>query len=89
MAEATALVFGVKPDVLASRSRVKSVALPRKIALYLCRELTENSLQTIGLYFHRDYSTVIASLKTVEDLVASDLVLQARVGEIRRMLSRA
>lgn len=86
VAEATAYVFGVKAEVLVSRTRVQAVALPRKVAVYLCRELTDNSLQTIGMYFHRDYSTVIASLKTTEELIESNLVVQSRVAEVRRML---
>lgn len=89
VAEATSLVFGIQPEVLSSRTRIKNVSLPRKIALFLCRELTDNSLQTIGMHFNRDYSTVIASLKTAEELIATDLVVQARVAEIRRMLARA
>lgn len=84
--EATAYVFGVKPELLASSSRVKQLSIPRKVAIYLSRELTDNSLQTIGLHFNRDYSTVIASLQNTGKLLESDLVVQARVGEIRRML---
>ncbi len=87
--EATAYVFGVKPELLASSSRVKQLSVPRKVAIYLSRELTDNSLQTIGLHFNRDYSTVIASLQNTGKLLESDLVVQARVGEIRRMLGTA
>lgn len=86
--EATAYVFGVRSELLASRSRIKNISMPRKIAMYLCRELTDSSLQTIGMHFNRDYSTVISSLRTTEELIESNLVVQARVGEIRTMLQR-
>jgi len=52
---------------LIGNSRRKEVAIARHIAIYLCKQLTNSSLKTIGLHFSgRDHSTVIHSLNTVE-----------------------
>jgi chromosomal replication initiator protein len=60
--------FNIPAAHLTSQTRKKNVAEPRQIAMYLARQLTDNSLHTIGLAFGRDYSTVIHSLKKVETL---------------------
>ncbi len=64
--EAVALAYRISVESFRSNSRVKSISLPRKIAMYLCRELTRESLSNIGFHFGRDYSTVIANIKSVE-----------------------
>lgn len=64
--EAVALAYRISVESFRSNSRVKSISLPRKVAMYLCRELTKESLANIGFHFGRDYSTVIANIKSVE-----------------------
>lgn len=81
--ENSALAFGVKPDLLAAKSRVQSLALPRKVAIRLCRDLTDHSLEAIGFQFNRDYSTVIASLKAIDELMDTDPILRDKVEGIR------
>jgi len=86
IAESTAISFNIKPELLSTKSRVQTISLPRKVAIKLCRELTDNSLEAIGYQFNRDYSTVIASLKAVEVLIAEDLSLRDKIEEIRAAL---
>lgn len=59
--------YSVKPIELKSKKRTKEIALPRQIAMYLARELTELSLQDIGKYFGgKDHATVIYACKQIE-----------------------
>lgn len=69
--------YNVTVDDLKSSSRKKTVAVPRHIAIYLCRELTEYSLDEIGEEFGgRDHSTVISSINNIEDrLKTGDLAI--------------
>ena len=69
--------YNVSVDDLKSSSRKKTVAVPRHIAIYLCRELTEYSLDEIGDEFGgRDHSTVISSINNIEDkLKTGDLAI--------------
>jgi chromosomal replication initiator protein len=54
---------------LKSRNNSKSVAMPRQVAMYLCKMLTHASLPEIGRSFGgKHHSTVIHSIKKVEEL---------------------
>ncbi|HHN65830.1 MAG TPA: chromosomal replication initiator protein DnaA [Nitrospirae bacterium] len=65
--------YNVKPIELKSRKRTKEIAIPRQIAMYLARELTDLSLQDIGKYFGgKDHATVIYACKQVEKRKSSD-----------------
>ena len=79
--------FGVTVPLLTSQTRKKNVAEPRQIAMYLARQLTDNSLHTIGLAFGRDYSTVIHSIKKVEQCLERDEVLKKQVERLLESLA--
>ena len=58
---------------LKSRNNSKSIALPRQIAMYLCKTLTSASLPEIGKSFGgKHHSTVIHSIRKIEDLRQRD-----------------
>ncbi len=58
---------------LKSRNNSKSVAMPRQIAMYLCKSLTHASLPEIGRSFGgKHHSTVIHSIRKVEDMRKRD-----------------
>ena len=86
IADAVALEFGIKPGLLSAKSRVQTISLPRKVAIKLCRELTDQSLEAIGLQFNRDYSTVIASIKSLDAQLPEDEALRDRMDTIRLSL---
>lgn len=65
--------YQLKTSDLKSRNNAKSVALPRQIAMYLCKSLTPASLPEIGRSFGgKHHSTVIHSLKKIEELRKTD-----------------
>jgi len=60
--------WDVKPEALASRRRTRDLTVPRQVAMYLIRELLDESLVRIGAAFGgRDHSTVIHSIRKVEE----------------------
>ena len=60
--------YQLKIADLKSRSSAKAVALPRQIAMYICRSLTNSSLPQIGKSFGgKHHSTVIHSIRKIED----------------------
>ena len=60
--------YNLKMADLKSRNNSKSVAMPRQIAMYLCKSLTHSSLPEIGRSFGgKHHSTVIHSIRKVED----------------------
>ncbi len=58
---------------LTSPNREQKIALPRQVAMYLCRELAGETLQQIADKFNKkDHTTVMAAEKRVRDLIESD-----------------
>ena len=65
--------YALKTVELRSRNNSKSVAMPRQIAMYLCKSLTHASLPEIGRSFGgKHHSTVIHSIRKIERLRKSD-----------------
>jgi chromosomal replication initiator protein len=65
--------YNLKLVDLKSRNNSKSIAMPRQIAMYLCKSLTRASLPEIGRSFGgKHHSTVIHSIRKVEDLRKRD-----------------
>lgn len=64
---AVAHYFNVSPNDLESKSRKKELVIPRQLAMYICKELTNCTLETIGKHFgNRDHSTVVHSINITE-----------------------
>ncbi len=79
--------YSLSVSLLTSQTRKKNVAEPRQIAMYLARQLTDNSLHTIGLAFGRDYSTVIHSIKKVEQAMTHEATLKGQIDRLAESIS--
>ena len=65
--------FNISTDQMISKNRSNDIARPRQIAMYLCKNMTDTSLDTIGsLLGGRDHSTVIHGVNKIEAEVASN-----------------
>jgi chromosomal replication initiator protein len=61
--------YRLKVSDIKSRNNAKSVSMPRQVAMYLCKQLTNASLPEIGRSFGgKHHSTVIHSIRKIEDL---------------------
>ena len=78
---------GIDTADLRSKGRRQELVVPRQIAMYLIRELTQHSFPEIGQFFSgRDHSTVMYSINKVGDQLKEDAELQRKVREIRQSL---
>ncbi len=60
--------FNISMDQMISRSRSSDIAKPRQIAMFLCKTMTDSSLDVIGSFLGgRDHSTIIHGIKKVSD----------------------
>ncbi|MFP3155605.1 chromosomal replication initiator protein DnaA [Lachnospiraceae bacterium ZAX-1] len=60
--------FHITADQMISKVRSNDIAKPRQIAMYLCKNMTDVSLETIGsLLGKRDHSTIIHGIKKITD----------------------
>jgi len=80
--EEIAKSFMQTPDEIKGQSRVADTALARQIAMYLIRKLTNLSLKDIGGVFGRDHSTVISSVRKVENKINDDRDFSNRIRDI-------
>src|SRR5207245_8383260 len=79
--------YNLKLSDLKSRNNSKSVATPRQISMYLCKSLTHASLPEIGRSFGgKHHSTVIHSIRKVEDLRQKDGDFNTLIGNFLEVL---
>lgn len=82
--------FKIEIDLLRSPRRDDQTVWPRHVAMALCRELTNVSLEEIGAVFNRTYGTVIHACKNVDDRVqtckSSALTYRFLRSKIKNML---
>jgi len=72
--------FGIKIDVLCGQRRTQTIALPRQVAMYLLRQLTDLSLAEIGRVLGgRDHTTVLYAYEKVAGLMRTDNALAEKV----------
>lgn len=71
--------FKVSVGDLRSKSRKKEVAFPRQISMYLARKLTDEALAGIGKAFNRDHSTVVHSIRVINEAVARNGSVRGQV----------
>ena len=78
--------YNMPPDVIRGSGRVREVVVPRQVAQYLIRELTDHSLPEIGQFFGRDHSTVMHAISKVTEQIGRDQEVTASVEVLRRKM---
>ncbi len=67
---------------------MKSIVMPRQIAMYLSREMTNNSLPKIGKEFGgKDHTTVIHACDKIAEIIKLDSDLRKEISDIKSALS--
>lgn len=85
--EKVAGYYHISQTDLKGKKRVKQIVVPRQIAMYLARELTDNSLPKIGAEFGgKDHTTVLHSIDKIEEMLQSDHNLQEDVQNLKMEL---
>lgn len=78
--------YGVTLSDLESKSRKREVVRPRQIAMYIARQLTDQSYPQIARRFSRDHSTILHGDKLIEKMVAENPVFAAEVDALLRSI---
>ena len=81
--------YDIRLGDMTSKQRPQNIAFPRQVAMYLCRELTDQSLPSIGNAFGRNHATVLHAHRSVGTKMKKDsglrqtiLSLQQRLGGV-------
>ncbi|WP_140984227.1 chromosomal replication initiator protein DnaA [Asticcacaulis tiandongensis] len=79
--------YNLKQADLLSERRTRSVARPRQVAMWLCKQNTTRSYPDIGRRFGgRDHTTVLHAVKKIEELLQSDELIARDVEALTRKL---
>ncbi len=82
--------FNIKVQDMVSEKRSNSVAFPRQIAMYLCREIANMSFPSIGRDFGgRDHSTVLHAYSKIRDEYEKNSDTKDLIEDIKQTLSTA
>ena len=79
--------YNIKISDMSSARRLRSIARPRQIAMYLSKTMTSRSLADIGSQFgKKDHTTVMHAIKKIEEIMANDQDFREEMNILTRIL---
>lgn len=76
-------IYGVTPDDIRSNKRSSQISTARKVAVYVVREITQMSLNAIGLEFGgRDHSTIVYAVNNIQETLKKDTHMREIVEDL-------
>jgi len=63
-------------------NRMKEIATARNVAIYIIRSITDLSLPAIGKIFGRDHTTILSSVRAIENEIENNLILSNKINDI-------
>ncbi len=80
--------LNVKPSEIKSKSRSKNIVYARRIAIYLSRELTQNTMPQLAQYFGmKDHTAISHMLKKINSLIENDEDFKTKIEELTNRLT--
>ena len=80
--------YDVRMADMTSNRRPQAIAFPRQVAMYLSREMTSQSLPSIGQAFGKNHATVMYACKTVNEKKKIDSAFRQSLTVLQQRLSR-
>ena len=83
----TSEYFGLAPNDLKGKKRSQNIVFARQLAMFIGREMTDNSMTEIGQDFGgRDHTTVIHSIEKIKGKLLTDPTLESTIENIKRAI---
>lgn len=80
--------YKISFDDIKSKKRTPNLAIPRQVAMYLCRKLTDESFERIGLEFGgKNHATVIHACNKIEAELNENKSLKSAIDDIEKQLT--
>ncbi|MCQ2915147.1 MAG: chromosomal replication initiator protein DnaA [Alphaproteobacteria bacterium] len=81
--------YKIKVEDLSNKKRTQSIAYPRQVAMFLCRELADLSYPKIGdLFGGRDHTTVIHAFEKISGSVKTDPKVKEDINRITEIIKQ-
>ena len=85
--DAVAGRYGVTAEDITGKRRSRDIAMPRQVAMYICREMTQMSTTAIGLAFGgRDHTTVMHGCDRIAESMDEDFSFKRRIEELMKFI---
>jgi chromosomal replication initiator protein len=79
--------YKIKIEDLKSTTRLRTIAFPRQVAMYLSRKLTDLSLPAVGRHFGgKDHTTIMYACQKIADMRQTDLVFHEELKNLERTI---
>ncbi|HWP49270.1 MAG TPA: chromosomal replication initiator protein DnaA [Candidatus Limnocylindrales bacterium] len=79
--------YQIPQQELKAQTRVKNIAFPRQVAMYLCRELTQLSLPEIGRSFGgKDHTTILHACRKIEQEMSKNPELRGLINKLKNLI---
>ncbi|HBC88849.1 MAG TPA: chromosomal replication initiator protein DnaA [Lentisphaeria bacterium] len=78
--------FDLRVSDLTGNQRPANIAMPRMIAMYLCRKMTDKSLFSIGEAFGKNHATVIHACNRIQEEYSSDEHMKRKISQLESKL---
>ncbi|MDQ1267407.1 MAG: chromosomal replication initiator protein [Campylobacterota bacterium] len=80
--------LNIKPSEIRSKGRSKNLVYARRIAIYLCRELTQNTMPQLAQYFGmQDHTAISHTLKKINELMLNDEDFKVKIEELTNKIT--
>ena len=75
--------LNIKPSEIKSKGRSRNIVYARRIAIYLCRDLTQSTMPQLALYFGmKDHTAISHTLKKINSLMENDEDFSVKIKEL-------
>jgi len=80
--------LNIKPSEIRSKGRSKNLVYSRRIAIYICRELTQNTMPQLAQYFGmKDHTAISHTLKKINELIKTDEDFKTKIDELTNKIT--
>jgi len=86
--EVVAKDLNIKPSEIRSKGRSKNIVYARRIAIYICRELTQNTMPQLAQYFGmKDHTAISHTLRKIAELIDNDEDFKVKIDELSNKIT--
>jgi len=80
--------LNIKPSEIRSKGRSKNIVYARRISIYICRELTQNTMPQLAQYFGmKDHTAISHTIKKINQLIKEDEDFKVKIEELSNKIT--
>ena len=86
--EMVAKDLNIKPSEIRSKGRSKNIVYARRISIYICREITQNTMPQLAQYFGmKDHTAISHTLRKIAFLIENDEDFRVKIAVLSNKIT--